>query len=339
MRSAIVGCGNISRFHIHAINTSPLAYLAAVCDSNEQLAADKARELGVKSYSDLDEMLNNEDLDVLHVLVPPQLHREVAVKALSKGIHVLVEKPMAISVKDADAMIAAAEENNVKLGVNHNMLFEPTYIKARDLVNSYEFGELLHADAFMAFDVRRTLGGNSLDSVWQSKIKGHFLQDLLPHPASVVVDLLRGYNKAHVVYRKNDQDRLQDEVRLMIEGNTATATIALSLSTHPDVFTLNLYGTKMILKVDFANMSVVKQKTYKVPKKLMRGVDSMSQSVQIMGNTIGTILGLVLKRISEAGGMAGQIHAFYESLDKDWPLPVSGADAKAVVELSDKIWK
>ncbi len=339
MRSAIVGCGNISRFHIHGISTSPLAYLAAVCDTNAELAESKAKELGVKAYTQVDEMLENEELDVIHVLVPPQYHKDVAVKAMSRGVHVLVEKPMAVSTKDADAMIAAAEENNVKLCVNHNMTYEPSYVKTRDLVNSYEFGELLHIDAFMAFDLRRTLGEGGLDSVWQSQLKGHFLQDLLPHPASMVLELLRGYSKANVIYRKDANDRLKDQANIMLESQLATANITLSLSAQPDVFGMTLYGTKMILKSDFSNMSVVKQKTYKVPRKLMRGVDSISQSMQIFGNTVGTTVGLALKRVSEAGGMGALIHAFYESLDKDWPVPVTGAEARGVVELSEKIWK
>ena len=95
----------------------------------------------------------------------------------------------------------------------------------------------------------------------------------------------------------------------------------------------------MVLKVDLSNMSIVKQKPYNIPKAIARGVDNLSQSFQVLGNTINMAMGIVFKRISASGGMGNLINAFYTSVDKDWPVPVGGEDAKKIVELAEKIWK
>lgn len=342
MRSAVVGCGNISRFHFHAIMTNPLTELAAICDVNPELAKRKAQELGgVKFYTSVNELLNNEKIDVLHVLTPPHLHKEIALSALGKGIHVLVEKPIALSVKELEEMNHAAEKGNAKLGVNHNMLYDPTYSKARDIANSYAFGDLLHAEIFFGFDTRRVIGANSLEGTWLKEMKGHFLQDLFPHPAAIALDLLQEVKTTHIIKKKSASgNKLQEEVRILLDAKNATAAINMSLSVKPDIFTLVLYGTKMIARVDLSNMSIVKQKTYRrIPKAFARGVDSVSQSMQMFGNTIYVTAGVALKRISPTAGMTNLINAFYTSLDKDWPLPVSGQEALKVIELSEKIWK
>jgi len=341
MKSAVVGCGNISRFHFHSIITNPLTELTAICDVNGGLAESRAKQYALTNYyTSVDELLEKESIDVLHVLTPPKYHSEVAVKALDKGIHVLVEKPMATSVKEADEMIKAAEANNVKLCVNHNMLYDPTFIKTRDIVNSFEFGELLHADAFFAFDTRRVIGNRGLEGTWLRDLKGHFLQDLFPHPVCMLLEFMRDFEKSFIIKKElGGKDKLKEEVRVLLDSKKTTGSVTLSLSTRPDIFTLNLYGTKMVLKVDLSNMSIVKQKPYNIPKAVARGVDNLSQSIQIVGNTINMAIGIALKRVSAAGGMGNLINSFYTSLDKDWPVPVSGEDAKKIVELAEKIWK
>ncbi|HPG40379.1 MAG TPA: Gfo/Idh/MocA family oxidoreductase [bacterium] len=342
MRSAVIGCGNISRFHFHAIMTNPLTELAAICDVNPELAKRKAEELGgVKFYTRVDELLKNEKIDALHVLTPPHLHKEVALPALEKGIHVLIEKPVALTVKDVEVMNKAAEKSGARLGVNHNMLYDPTYRRARDIANSFAFGDLLHAEVFFGFDTRRVIGANGLEGTWLKEMKGHFLQDLFPHPAAIIFDLLQNINTTHIIKKNPGGDNiLKEEVRILFDAQNATAAINMSLSVKPDIFTLVLYGTKMIARVDLSNMSIVKQKTWRrIPKAFARGVDSISQSMQMFGNTICVTAGVALKRISPTAGMTNLINAFYTSLDKDWPLPVSGQDALKVIELSEKIWK
>jgi predicted dehydrogenase len=344
MKVAVVGCGNISRFHFRAILGNPLAQLTALCDRDEALVGQMAERIGVKStYTDFDTLLNKEELDVLHVCTPPSTHPSIAIKAIERGLHVLVEKPMALDVSDADKMIKAARRKKVKLCVNHNAVFEPVICRARDIVNSYDFGELIHISTYFAFDARRVLRGAPLTNrgpmSWYGDLKGNILQDLFPHPASIVLSFMHDYTACYPILKAfYKEDGIEDEARMLLDSDKVTGNITLSLRTSPDIFTIDLYGSKMILRVDFANMSLVKQKPRDIPKFIARAVDNMSQANQICRNTVGTVLGVLLKRVTNAGGIDALVNEFYKSIDRDWPVPVSGEEGKKVVDLAQKLW-
>src|SRR5437868_1532434 len=108
LQFALLGCGRISRKHVDAITKATGARLVAVCDVDEKRASSLASKLGISSFTDLDEMLRAmPEIDVVNVLTPTGLHAEHAVKVASYGKHVVVEKPMALRLEDADAMIMA----------------------------------------------------------------------------------------------------------------------------------------------------------------------------------------------------------------------------------------
>lgn len=97
---------------------------------------------GIKKYDNLDAMLADPDIDVIDLCLPSYLHRELGIKALEAGKHVLVEKPIALSVEDADAMIEAAERTGKLLMVAQVLRFWPEFALIKDLLNSGEYGAL-----------------------------------------------------------------------------------------------------------------------------------------------------------------------------------------------------
>lgn len=97
---------------------------------------------GIKKYDNLDAMLADPDIDVVDLCLPSYLHRELGIRALEAGKHVLVEKPIALTVEDADAMIAAAERTGKLLMVAQVLRFWPEFALIKDLVDSGEYGAL-----------------------------------------------------------------------------------------------------------------------------------------------------------------------------------------------------
>ncbi len=343
MKAAVIGCGNISHFHIHAIQSNPAVQSIALCDANEKKLKERAGQYQIqKIYPDVDKLLDQEKPDVVHIVTPPHTHSEIALKALDRGVHVLVEKPMAMTTAQVDEMVQLADKKKVKLCVNHSALFTPVVTQALEIANSFAFGALVHAECFFGFDVARILQANSPDNTgpmsWYPDLKGHILEDLFPHPASIVLGLLRQYSNFTHVVKEFKKDGFADEMRLLIDSNKATAQINISLRTHPDKFMLNLYGTKKIVNVDIGNMSIVEQKMYKLPKAISRGVGSLSQSWQIFRNTVGLAVGVALKKADNAAGVGILIDKFYTAIEHDWPPPVSGEEGRMVVELAEKIW-
>jgi predicted dehydrogenase len=144
IRVCIVGCGRISTLHALGYRDDPDAEIYAVCDVNAGRAKETGEELGVsRIYTKYDEVLVDKDIDMVELLVPHHLHCEMTVKACQAGKHVSVQKPMALTLEEADTMIAAAAKAKVKLKVYENFVFYPPLVKAKELIEAGEIGEPL----------------------------------------------------------------------------------------------------------------------------------------------------------------------------------------------------
>ena len=155
LKFAILGCGRISYKHIEAlINNKEEAQLVAVCDIIEDKAKERKKQYeeaientDVKVYTDYLEMLGKEDIDVVSIATESGYHAKLAIDCMNHGIHVLVEKPMALSVADADKMIATAKKNNKKICIAHQNRFNPPIQKLRKAIEEGRFGKIINGTA------------------------------------------------------------------------------------------------------------------------------------------------------------------------------------------------
>jgi UDP-N-acetyl-2-amino-2-deoxyglucuronate dehydrogenase len=155
LKFAILGCGRISYNHIEALaNNVQDAALVAVCDIVESKAIErkeqyekKIENVNVKVYTDYMEMLKNEDIDVVTIASESGYHAKHAIDSMNEGAHVLIEKPMALSVDDADKMIAVAKEKNLKICVSHQNRFNPPIQKLRKAIEEGRFGRIMNGTA------------------------------------------------------------------------------------------------------------------------------------------------------------------------------------------------
>jgi UDP-N-acetyl-2-amino-2-deoxyglucuronate dehydrogenase len=122
VRTGLVGCGKVGQLHADALRALPQSEFVAACD----VSAERARAFGVAAYTDVAAMVREARVEAVCLCTPHPLHRAAAVEAMDGGAHVLVEKPLASSLADCDAMIAAAHRNGVQLGVvSQRRFFEP----------------------------------------------------------------------------------------------------------------------------------------------------------------------------------------------------------------------
>ena len=142
LKIAVVGTGLISGQHLKAIQSSAEAVLCAICDINETVGVPLAEEYGVPFFKDYKDIPQNTDAEAVILNLPHFLHCEVSEFFLDKGVHVLVEKPVANTVKECDRMIEAAERNNKKLAIGHIQRFYPGNRKVKEMYQSKEIGEL-----------------------------------------------------------------------------------------------------------------------------------------------------------------------------------------------------
>jgi UDP-N-acetyl-2-amino-2-deoxyglucuronate dehydrogenase len=146
VRYGIVGCGHIAKKHVDAIAATEGAELAAVCDTDPARIAPFVKE-GIRGYTDLEQMLKDGAVDVVSICTPSGLHAELAVRAAEAGKHVVVEKPMAMNLDEADRMIAACEKNGVLMTVVHPNRFRPAVMELKRRMEEGAFGTIGHANA------------------------------------------------------------------------------------------------------------------------------------------------------------------------------------------------
>ncbi|MGC9334643.1 MAG: Gfo/Idh/MocA family protein, partial [Anaerolineae bacterium] len=141
---AIVGCGRISDLHQLGYRGREDARIVALCDTKRKRAQEKARAWGVSSgrvYSDYQDLLQDPSVDLVELLVPHHLHAVMALAACAAGKHVSVQKPMALTVAEAERMIEAAVQAGVTLRVYENFVFYPPHVQARAMIEAGEIGE------------------------------------------------------------------------------------------------------------------------------------------------------------------------------------------------------
>lgn len=126
VRTALVGCGKVGHIHAKALQTLPESEFVAVCDRDERRAADFGQRYGAAPFADLGSLLRNAHPDAIVVCTPHPAHAAPVIEAARAGVAALVEKPLAASLADCDAMIAEARTHRTKLGViSQRRMYEP----------------------------------------------------------------------------------------------------------------------------------------------------------------------------------------------------------------------
>lgn len=144
VKVAVIGCGSIAKYrHIPEYASEANVELVAFVDPIIERAELYAKEYGAQAFSDYKEMLAAIKPDAVSVCTPNYLHAEMTIEAAKAGAHVLVEKPMAVTDAEAEAMIEATKANNVKLMVGHNQRFMPPHEKAKEILKSGVLGKVL----------------------------------------------------------------------------------------------------------------------------------------------------------------------------------------------------
>jgi predicted dehydrogenase len=144
---AIIGCGRIAPRHAQSLAELPDARIVAVCDVIESRAQHIARMYGGEPYTDYRYILDRPDVDVVSICVPSGLHARLGLEAAHAGKHILVEKPIALNLADADALIETCEAQGVTLGVVLQNRFNPPMRELRHLVEEGRLGRILLGNA------------------------------------------------------------------------------------------------------------------------------------------------------------------------------------------------
>ncbi|MGC8970636.1 MAG: ThuA domain-containing protein [bacterium] len=145
----ILGYGGMGRFHAEKTSQIQGLNLIAVCDSNlERVELAKKEYPNLKGYfTNINDMLAMEELELIFVVIPHNMHAEFVIRCLEAGKNVVVEKPMSITVEEANTMINKAREKGVMLSVFHNRRWDSDYLMIKDLISRGLIGDIFHIEA------------------------------------------------------------------------------------------------------------------------------------------------------------------------------------------------
>ncbi|MHB0878578.1 MAG: Gfo/Idh/MocA family protein [Anaerolineae bacterium] len=152
LRLGVIGVGTFGINHLRAfdqLQREGKAELAAAADINETLLAERQSAYGFHAYTDYEQMFAREHLDAVSVVTPDYLHRRPVLAALESGLHVLVEKPMDVSVEGCREMLAAARRSARLLQVDFHKRYDPYHRRLRQAVQAGEYGRILYGHGYM----------------------------------------------------------------------------------------------------------------------------------------------------------------------------------------------
>ena len=150
IRVGLLAYGAIGHEHNQAVQATPGLILTAVCDTNVE-RIEVAREIApeFEAFTDAQDMLESGLVDLVVVSTPPNSHHDWAMRALEKDLHVVLEKPMALTAQECDAALAYAAERGKTLVVYQNRRFDPDFVTMRRLISEGAIGEVFQYDSFV----------------------------------------------------------------------------------------------------------------------------------------------------------------------------------------------
>ena len=149
LKTGIIGCGKVGHIHAAALSSISESAFTAVCGRDENRTQEFASRYGVKAYTDVAEMVIQENLDIVTICTPHPAHREPAIKAMKAGAHVLIEKPLASSLQDCDAMLEVAKETGKQIGIISQRRFYSPCLRLKNAIDSGKIGKPLLGTVFM----------------------------------------------------------------------------------------------------------------------------------------------------------------------------------------------
>ncbi len=246
-RFGILGCGVIGLTHAEAIASLPDAQLVAVADLNTETARRLAARYHARPYTDYGEMLAHEQLDVVTICTPSGLHGELACQVMRSGRHVIVEKPMEISLAAIDEMLRVQQETGVKLAVISQHRFDPATLQVRQLLHEQALGRLVLGNVIVPWwRSQKYYDSGAWRGTWQLDGGGVLMNQSI-HSIDIL-QWLMGPVRSVFAYTDTLAHRMETEdvaVAVLRFVNGAVGTIAATTGAYPGVTTrIEIFGDK-----------------------------------------------------------------------------------------------
>lgn len=334
-RVGIVGAGHISEFHLAALRRLKGVVVDGLVDIDPERAQRVARRFGVAVAPTVSSLLERE-VDVVHVLTPPETHASIALEALGAGCHVLVEKPGATDVAELEAMARLADEKRRSLGVCHSLLFDPQVRRSLEDVRAGKLGRLISVDILRS-SVYPPYAGGPLPPHY--RYAGFPFRDMGIHCLYLIEAFLGSIEGVEASWRSlgGDPNLAFDEWRALVRCTHGSGQFQLSWNVRPLQNQLILQGTKGVRRVDLFLMSHAHRAALPLPRAAERVVNALTDSLEPLAYVPWNLARFAVGRVRRYEGVQAFVAAFYAALFAGRRPPVTAWDALPVVHWTEKI--
>lgn len=343
LRIALIGCGQIADAHLGEIRKISGAEVVAVCDHFPDLARQAADRFGVPGvYTDAGEMLAKARPDVVHITTPPHTHAPLARQVVLAGAHVYVEKPFTVDAAEAGDVLRLAAARGRSVCVGHDQLFDPTWEEFRRRHRAGEFGEVVHVDSVMGYDLSGPFGRTFAEEPdhWVHKLPGGLFHNNISHAVYKITDLLPDENpEVRAMWFGVAPGDWPSELRVMLRGETATANILFTSRARPVRRTVRVYGTRRCVEADFDGRFLRVDAATRMPgpfAKIEAAWRQFRQSGRAFVRNVGRF---ICRDMHYFAGMQRLFEEFYRSIRDGSPPPILPADIHRVTAIMDAIFR
>ena len=335
LRAGIVGAGLISEHHLAALADVDSVDLVGIFDADPERARARADQFGCAAYKSLAELVGA-GADVIHVLTPPSTHADVAVEALERGCHVLVEKPLADSPPSAQRIADAADAAGRVAAVSHSLLYDPQVMRALSRIRAGALGDVIGVDMFRSSEYPPYQGGLLPPHMRDA---GYPWRDMGVHCLYLTQELLGEIEDltARWLSLGGERNIAFDEWRALVRCERGLAQFQLSWNGRPLENQIVVHGTHGSMRVDLFAMFRSRRSAMPLPKAVERVANAYGEALAPLGQVPVSALKFLRAQIQPYQGVRNLVNDFYTRLAANRPPRVAAADAIVVVEWLEKV--
>ena len=325
-RVGLIGTGNIAEWHVKALWAVPRTTIAAVCDVNAARAEGFAKRHKIPAaFGSFSEMHRQAAPEVVHVLVPAELHYKVAAETLEAGVHTLVEKPMATTAEQCDELIGLAERAEVRLAVSHNFLHAPVYESLRKDVKDGWLGPLDRIR--VTWNKELVLVTRGPFDLWMLRRPENILLEIGAHAVSRVLDLAGPPRilSVHVgrPYEMPTGVTFYRRWQVVAEHDRTAIDMVFSFEPGFTEHTVQVRGRLASATADFERNSYVRHAHSTYEFDLDRWASATEEAKEISRQARRNVVATALSKATRspagnpfAASLAASLKSFYADLDR-----------------------
>lgn len=346
-RVGLVGAGYIAATHLEAVQSIKSLRLGAVIDPNLAAAQRLARLAGdVPAFANLAEAVAARAVDRLHILVPPNLHAAVTNEALTAGLPTLVEKPLGVSVAEAEQLIALADKLNLPLGVNQNLAFHPAFLQFHDDLKAGKYGRLRFVSVAAAVPLRQLQAKQF--GHWMFERPNNIILEQMVHPLSQIIRLTgeavvtAATSKPPIEVAPGLHFHTQFDVTL--QGQLCGAQLHMAFGENYPLWQLTALCDDGAVAIDMVKGTILHYRRTPYLDQgdtalvaMRAGADLIGQGLSGFGHYLAAQLKLAGRADSFFRGLRASVAAFHAAVDQGAPPPIDARFGGHLVNLCTQI--